>query len=884
MTDLRDPLPLRLCLALVRVISALVPRPWRVDWRTEWEAEFRVRHSALLGARRLNWKSNTDLVRRAFGAFPDAAWLRRQFTSDAEVVHDVRHGLRMLGKTPTFTAAAVLTLALGIGATVSIVTLLDTLYFRALPYVEPERVVTLWQHPQTGEHDDVAPANFIDWRERSRSFEKLAAAIPYSYDYTGGGEPELFFGARVTEGFWDALGVKAALGRTFLVEEHARGGRPVAVITHALWQRRFGGDPSIVNRVISLDDSAWTIVGVLPEAFRPQLLPRPGELSVWTPKVIQEHEKRTRGSAWWNVVGRLKPGVSLDEAQAEMTSIARALAQKYPSTNGQLDVKVVSLREHLMGDLKLPLLVMFGAVVLVLAIGCANVASLLLARGTQREREFAIRSALGAPRARLVRQLIVESLVLSTIAAAAGIALAYWLTGAIVALAPAGVLRLRDAAIDVRILVFAGFLTTVTAVAFGILPAIQFSRTGREAIRERRAAAPRASFRRTLVAAEVALAALLLTAAGLLLRSFERLLAVDPGFSPRNTIALQVFAHDRNGTPERARNFFRDTISRMRALPGVEAAGAVSAMPFANANIDIKSGIEVFGRELKQSGDQRQVYVTISTPGFFRALGIPLREGRFLEESDAERAPPVALISDALRRREWPNESPLGRRIRIQWHGQPWEADIVGVVSQIRHDSLDSAPRAEVFLPFQQVPFASMTYVVRGQGDAAALMNMAKQAVWSVDPLQAFYETGRVESMISASVVRQRFSTTLVSAFALAALALCAIGVYGVISFATEQRTREIGVRMALGADRSSIRTMVLREGGAVVAVGLGAGMAAAALATRYLESLLFEVRAIDPLTMGAVGVLLFAVALAASYLPARRATRVDPVLALRVE
>jgi predicted permease len=884
MSSPRDPLPLRLCFWIVRLFSAVVPRQWRADWRSEWEAEFRHRHTSLDRRTLLDWRSNMDLVRRAFGAFPDAAWLRRQFTADAEAVHDVRHGLRMLRKSPTFTGAAVLTLGLGIGGTVAIVTLLDTLFFRSLPYADAERIVTLWQHPASGERDDVAPANFLDWRDRSRSFERLAAAIPYSYDYVGTGEPEVLFGAQVTEGFWDALGVRPAAGRWFLASEHVRGGRPVVVISHGLWQRRLGGDPAVAGKTISLDGTPFTIVGVLPADFRPQLLPRPAELAVWTPKVIMDHEKQTRGSAWWNVVGRLRPGVSRDEAQAEMTSIAAALGREYPATNGQVGVEVVSLREHLMGDVKLPLLVMFGAVVLVLVIGCANVANLLLARGMQREREFAIRSALGAGRGRLVRQLVVESLLLSTIAAVVGVGFAYWLIGAIVALAPAGVLRLRDAVIDGRILAFAACLTSVSALAFGILPAIQFSRPGRDVIRDRQSSVLRGRFRQGLVAAEVAIALVLLVGAGLLLRSFERLLAVDPGFSPKNTIMLQAFAWDRNGSPDRARTFFNETISRMQSLPGVEAVGAASAMPFALANIDIKSGLEITGRERKATGQQPQVYVTIATPDYFRALGIPLREGRFLQETDGQKAPPVAVISDALKRREWPRESPLGRRLRILWHGKPIEAEVVGVVSQIRHDSLDSAPRAEVFLAFEQTPFASMTYVVRAAGDSSTLMNMAKQAVWSVDPLQTFYETGRVENMISASVVRQRFSTTLVSIFATVALVLCAIGIYGVISFATAQRTREIGVRMALGADRSSIRQMVLREGALVVAIGVGAGLIVSAGATQYLQTLLFEIRAIDPITMAAVCVVLSIVAMAACYIPARRATKVDPVVALRVE
>lgn len=878
-----NPIWLRVCLALIALFARLVPRASRATWRREWEAEFRSRQSAAESSD-IGVNGQLDLVYRALGALPDAAWIRRQFTADSEMLHDIRHGTRVLRKSPGFTVAVVLILALGIGGTVAIATLLDTLIFRPLPYIDADRVVTLWQRPPTGEREDVAPGNFLDWRERSHSFERLAAAIPYSYDYTDGGEPEVLFGAQVTEYFWDALGTRPLLGRTFTPDEHVRGGRPVAIITYGLWQRRFGGDPSIVGKPITLDERPRTIVGVLPAEFKPQLLPRPGELSVWTPKVILEHEPQIRASAWWNVVGRLKPEVSLGAAQAEMASIATALGNEHPRTNDHVGIEVVPLRDHLMGKVKTPLVVMLGAVVLVLAIGCANVASLLLARGMHREREFAIRAALGAGRARLVRQLAVESLLLAAIASVTGLALAHALIRGIVTLAPGDVVRLQDAAVDGRMLALVGVLAAVTAITFGVLPAVQFSRPGSDAIRERHASAPRAAFRRGLVAAEVALAVILLTSAGLLLRSFARLMDVDPGFTARNVVALQVFAHDRHSTPDRVRSFLNATLDRLRQVPGVDAVGTASAMPFANANINIRSGLEVIGRPSKPAAEQRAVYLTMATPGYFRAMSIPLREGRLFEETDGEKAPRVALISDGLRRREWGSESPLGRRIKVQWQGEPLEAEIVGVVSQIRHDSLDSAPRAEVFLPVQQVPFPSITYVLRGRGDAAATIAAAKQAVWSVDPQQPFYETARVESMISASVVRQRFSATLVSAFAGVALLLCAIGIYGVISFATAQRTREIGVRMALGADAPMIRWMVLREGSGVVVVGMLCGLAGAMVATRYLQTLLFEVSAIDPLTLVAVCGLLGVVALLACYVPARRATRVDPLVALRVD
>ena len=881
----RNPIALALCLAIVRTFAWLVPGASRENWQREWEAEVRHRWQALEERQLLDWRAKADLVRRVLGALPDAAWIRRQFTADAEVVHDLKHGFRMLRKSPAFTASAVFILALGIAGTVSVTSLLDTLIFRPLPYADANRVVTLWQrHAARGQvREDVAPANFLDWRERARSFETIAAVIPYSFDYTGGGDPEVLFGVQVTTGFWDALGIRPALGRSFLPEEHVAGGRRAVIISHALWQRKFGGDPSIVNRGLSLDGESWTIVGVLPREFAPQLMPRPGELSVWTPKIVEDHDKRTRGSAWWNVVARLKPGVTLEQAQSEMDAISIALGHEYPRTNQGLSASVVTLRDHMMGGLKAPLFVMLGAVVVVLAIGCANVASLLLARGMQREREFAIRAALGANRARIVRQLVAESLLLSALAAVCGVVVAHWAIKVIVALAPGGVVRLQDAAIDGRMMWFAAAVTTLTALAFGLIPALQFSRPSRDIIRERTSMGTRGFLRRGLVAAEIAFALVLLTGAGLLIRSFGRLMSVDPGFSPKRVVAVQVFAGDRNDTPELARAFFSTTLERMRAIPGVEAVGAVSAMPFMMANIDIKTPLAVVGRPINEA-DRSATYITIATAGYFEAMSISLRDGRYIDARDTERSPMIAVISEALRRREWPNESPLGRRIRVQFEGKPFELEIVGVVNQIRHDGLDGPARAEVFVPLPQMPFTSMTYVLRGKGQPSDLIAAAKREVWAVDPLQTFYDVATVKGLVDASVVRQRFSMTLMSGFAALALLLCATGIYGLISFTTLQRTREIGVRMALGADRGAIRRMVLKEGGVLVALGLGLGLAGAVLASRVLQTMLFEIRPEDPLTFLFVSVLIGSVGLTACYIPARRATRVDPLVALKVE
>jgi putative ABC transport system permease protein len=877
------PFVLRLSLRILRLIGALVPAAARVDWLREWEAEVHHRSMRLAALPRHDWRHDMDLFRRALGALPDAAWLRRQFTADAEIVQDVRYGARALRQTPTFAVSAILILALGIGGTVAIVTLLDTLLIRGLPYREADRVVTVWQRTRAAEKDDVAPANFLDWRDRARSFSHIAAAHPHSYDYTAGGEPEVLFGAMVSEGFFDAVGVQPVAGRSFTADDFTQK-RKVAVITWGLWQRRFGGDPGLVDRVVTFEDEPWMIVGILPRDFAPELLPRPRDIEVWTPKIFQTYEKNIRSSAWWNVVARLNVGVTIEQAQAEMDAISTALGREYPRTNNGVRAVLTPLRDHMAGPVRTPLFIMLGAVVLVLAIGCANVASLLLARGMQREREFAVRAALGAGRGRIVRQLITESLLLSGLACAAGIALAHAGIRLLVSLAPGQIDRLQEAAIDGRVLAFAAVLSTATAIAFGLAPALQLSRPDHDAIRERTTTGANRTTRRALIVAEVAFALVLLAGAGLLIRSFGRLMSVDPGFSPKKVVALQVFAWDRATTPDRLRAFFGVSLDRLRALPGVEEAGAVSAMPFISANIDIRSEMSVIGRPQARDGDARGVFLTIATPGYFRAMSIPMKAGRSFDERDTAATAPVVVITEALRRRDWPAADPIGSRVEVQWQGQPHQAEIIGVVGDLRHDGLDRGTRPEMFLPHDQLPFGSMTYVMRAAGDPAALIEASKREVWAVNPQQTFYDAATVDGLIDASVVRQRFSTTLMAVFALFALILCATGIYGVLSFTMGQRTREIGVRMALGADAASIRRMVLGEGAAVIAVGVGVGLAGALVATRLLQTLLFEIRPGDPLTLLSVSAVLSMVGLAACYVPARRATRIDPLVALRTE
>ena len=469
---------LRLCLGLIDLASRLVPAAQRPGWRQEWEAELLHRWDWMERQRRVGPRQQADLVRRVMGALPDAAWLRRQLTLDADVVHDIRHGIRLLRRESGFAGAAVAVLALGLASTTAIFTLVDTLLLRRLPYPDPDRIVMAWQsNPRERlEKDEVAPANFLDWRERSRSFEVLAAAIPFSYDYTGGDVPEVFFAAQVTEDFFRALGVRPALGRAFLREEHQKGREKVAVISDGLWRRRFAADPSLVGRTIPLENEAYTVVGVLPAEFDPGLLPSSGIRELWTPHVQAEHERRIRGTGWWNVVGRLKPEVSLAQAREEMRTVAAVMASEHPRTNSNVTATLQLFRDHLTAGVRPALHLLAGAVALVLLIAWANVAGLLLARGTRREREMAVRASLGAGQGRLVRQLLAENALIAILGCAVGLALASWGVGAIVSLSPINVPRLHQVQLDGRVFGFAALITVLTTLGCGMLPALRLSR------------------------------------------------------------------------------------------------------------------------------------------------------------------------------------------------------------------------------------------------------------------------------------------------------------------------------------------------------------------------------------------------------------------------
>jgi putative ABC transport system permease protein len=881
------PPPLLIALArrIVRLAALLVPRRDRDAWLREWDAE--IHHEGRHRPRGL--ADQFTLLHRSSGAFRDAAWLRRQFTRDAEMFHDIRHVLRMLRARPAFTAIAAAILALGIGASTAIFTVVDTLLIRPLPYAEADRLVAIWQRDTSGSapREEVASANFFDWRDVATSFEKMASAQPWSLDYTGGAQPEVFFGTRVSEGFFDLLGVPAAHGRLFTTSDHQKGRDQIAVLGHEIWTRRFGADPAIVGRTLTLDGLPFEVVGVLPAWFDLPLVAASERRDVWVPDVYEEYMRHNRSSGYWAVVAKLRGGSTREAAQAEMNAISARLAEEHPRTNATILARVDPLTEHLQAGVRPALLAMLGAAALVLLIACANVANLMLARGAEREREFAIRGALGASRGRLVRQLLTESLLIAGTGTAAGLLLAWWLLGTLVALAPPQVAGLQRIAIDWRIIAFACGLGAATAVGSGLLPALQFSRAAAgDAAKEGRAATGTRRARRTrdgLAVAEMALAMVLVVSAGLLLRSFQAIARIDTGFAADRVAALQVFAYGEQTRTAAGRvQFFRESVGRMRSLPGVTHAAAVSAMPFIPANINIESEISIEG--LPDAGTARQVFLSAATDGYFETMGIPLMRGRTFTAFDDARAAPVAVVTGSLARRHWGDGDPIGSFVTVRFTGRQVRAQVVGVVSELRHDALDQPARDELFLSQAQIGFGSMTYVLRTSGDPAALIEPAKQVVWSMDPLQTIYDEATVPQLVAATLAPRRFAMLLVGLFASVAMALAAVGVYGVTSFTTSRRTREIGVRLALGATSRSVSSLVVSRALALGGIGVLAGAAGSYAAGRMLESMLYGVPVFDPLTVAVVGALLLAVAAGAAYLPARRAGRVDPLVALRVE
>jgi putative ABC transport system permease protein len=800
---------------------------------------------------------------------------------------DVVYALRMIWKKPGFSFIAAATLALGIGASTAIFSVVNGVLLRPLPYKEPGRIMTVWQndHLRGLDRQKISPPNFLDYKERNQVFETMAALRPYGFDYTSQGEPETIQSWLVTDGFFQIVGTNALYGRTFLPEEFTAGKQKVVLLSYGLWQRRFGGNPGMVGQTMLLDGEPFTVVGILPPEFH-----FTDKREMMIPAVFSEGEKKRRSATYLYVFGRLKPGVTKEQANANLNSIAGELAQQYPKTNAQLEMTTVSLPDQLLGDVRPALFTLLGAVGLLLLIACVNVANLLLVRGAQRAREFAIRAALGATRRHLVRQLLIEDILLALMGGVGGLLLG-WAAYKFLILNPGNLPRVDQIRMDWRVLAFALGVSLVTTLIFGLLPVVHFSKPDLQGTlkegggRSATSGVSQSRVRRVLVVSQLALALVLLIGAGLLTRSFIRLLKIDPGFSADNVLTLQVHIYNLNPEPQQQVAYFDQVLQRWTSLPGVQSAGAVSAPPFVGEGaIEIDNPFVIEGREPPPAGQEPTAYHTVVTTDYFRTLNIPVLSGRTFTRMDSQQALPVAVVNSTMARRFFENEDPVGKRLALRWSNQPLTAEIVGVVGDVLHTGLDSNPRPEIFLHLPQAPFGSMTFVVRTQNDPLLLLPALKKELWSVNKDQPIYSLRTEEQLISASLGERRFSLYLIGIFGIVSLTLAAVGLYGLISISTSQRTQEFGVRIALGAQSSSILKMVIGEGLLLAVIGVVVGVGGSLLLTRFLSKMLFGITPTDPFTFASISAVLVLVAVLASYIPARRATRVDPLIALRQE
>ena len=796
------------------------------------------------------------------------------------LIQDLRYGARMLFKQPGFTLIAIFTLALGIGANTAIFSVVNALLLRPLPYPDSEQLAWVWMdNRQEGIAEDITSwPNFEDWRTQNQSFQGMAGVRDRRFNLTGTGEPEELNGANVSANFFDLMRVSPQQGRAFSADEEQEGREQVVVIGHGLWQRRFGGDAKLVGQTLSLNGQPHTIIGVMPPGFQ-----FPNQTEIWKPLVPDAQLRTARGAFWLPVIGRLKPGVTRAQAQAEMAGIAQHLEEQYPNSNRGFGVNVVLLHEQLVGKLRTALWVLLGAVACVLLIACANVANLLLARAAARQKEIALRAALGASRGRVVRQLLTESVLLAALGGVSGLLLARWGLDALVALAPSDLPRAESITIDQRVLFFTLGLSLLTGVVFGLAPALQSSKLGLSEVLKEGGRSTGGGGQRTrsaLVVAEIALALVLLVSAGLLLRSSWRLQQVNPGFNPERVLKVRLSlppSKYREGVQAAA--FYQQLLERLRALPGVQAAGVTSSVLL--NKVHSSSGILIEGRPAP-NGPRPELPMDSVSPGYFQVLDMPLVQGRQFNEQDKADGLPVAIVNETMARRFWPNEDPLGKRFNFGDGGRWWT--VVGVVRDSRRQGLDAPIRIESFLPHAQRPLGAMEVVLRTTDNPLAMTRTVRSAVWSLDGDLPVSEIQSVEQMLGARVAPRRFNLLLLGLFAFVAMLLAAVGIYGVMSYGVTQRTHEIGIRMALGAGPGAVLKLVVGHGMLLTLLGVAAGLAAAFALTRLMTTLLFGVSATDPLTFSLIALLLLLVALLACWIPARRATRVDPMIALRCD
>ena len=815
-------------------------------------------------------------------------------------MNDLRYALRMLIKSPAFSIIAIGALALGIGANTAIFSVVNAVLIRPLPFPKSDRLVMLWQTNAEVKKMgfEVAPTSvpdFQDWRAQAKSFEAISAFESWTANLTGHDEPERLGGARVSANLMSLLRIQPILGRSFVEGEDQPGRNQVVILSSELWQRRFGGDPAIIGRKLTLGEEVYTVIGVMPPRFgfpddtgMPAYMTFGERCEIWTPFAPSADRSKNRGAHNLAVIGRLKPALSLTTVQAEMNTLAARFAQRYPDTNKDWGIQLVSLQTQAAAGSERTLTVLMSAVGCILLIACANVANLLLARGLGRQKEIAIRRALGASRLRIVRQLLTESVLLALVGGSLGILFAIWGTDLLLAVAPANLPRLSEVRVDGGVLVFTFFVSIATGVLFGLAPALQSCRIGlSEKLKEgdRGSTAGHARLRSGLIISEVALTLMLLIAAGLLIESFTQLARVRPGFNPESVLTFNI-ALPENPDHDRAKAtaFFAQVVRRIEDLPGVKSAAAGNALPLSGA--EEVDGFQIEGQSKPGPGELRTANFRWVTPDYFRTLQIPLQRGRAFTERDTKDAPAVAIIDETMARLYFPGANPIGRRFKGSDENEtPRPREIVGVVGDVRHSSLDVKPAPHIYFPHAQQGPGLMTVAVRSVGtQPAALLGLVRREIAAVDPNVPIADIRTMQQMVTSSVAPWRFTMTLLSVFAGVALLLASVGIYGVLAYSVNQRRREIGIRMSLGAQRRDVLQLFLNQGMAVTLLGIAFGLGGAWAATRIMRSLLYSVSPTNPFVFFAVAFGLTMVAFLASYFPARKATRVNPVVALRHE